>query len=170
MIKGQGGDTASDFTDFGSREWVAGLLKNPKDVKYFKESGTMPPVKQPDETLMDMSEFLLSQSVDLVNKNTERREKGRDLVTKGNCVICHPLGDKDAKKMAPNLTGYLSEAWLKEFIRNPADMKFYGARNKMPKFDKLSENELDALVQYLLSLSKDRTLVSEKDTRTNRVM
>lgn len=170
MVKGQGGDTAPDFTDFGSREWVAGLLKNPKDVKYFKESGAMPPVKQPDESLMDMSEFLLSQSGDLVNKNAERRERGRELVTKGNCVICHPLGDKDAKKMAPNLTGYLSEAWLKEFIRNPADMKFYGARNKMPKFDKLSENELDALVQYLLSLSKDRTLVSEKDTRTNRVM
>ena len=72
--------------------------------------------------------------------------------------------------MAPNLTGYLSEVWLKEFIRNPADMKFYGARNKMPKFDKLSENELDALVQYLLSLSKDRTLVSEKDTRVNSVI
>ena len=82
---------------------------------------------------------------------------------KGNCVICHPIGDKDAKKVAPNLTGYLSEEWLKEFIKNPSDPKFYGTRNKMPGFDKLSERELDALIQYLFSLSKDRVLVSEKE-------
>jgi len=33
----------------------------------------------------------------------------------------------------------------------------------MPGFDKLSDRELDALVQYLLSLSKDRILVSVKE-------
>ena len=82
---------------------------------------------------------------------------------KGNCVICHPIGDGEAKKVAPNLTGYLSESWLKEFIKNPADPKFYGMRSKMPSFDKLSERELDALIQYLISLSKDRILVSEKE-------
>ena len=55
-----------------------------------------------------------------------RLERGKKLVLKGNCVICHPIGDKDAKKVAPNLTGYLSEEWLKEFIKNPSDPKFYG--------------------------------------------
>ncbi|OHB35476.1 MAG: hypothetical protein A2Y09_03620 [Planctomycetes bacterium GWA2_39_15] len=162
-LKGDGGENGPDFTNFGSREWVSGLLKNPKDAKYFKESGVMPPVSLPYESLLDMTEFLLSQSGDLLNKNNDRIESGKDLVLKGNCVICHPFGDKDAKKMAPNLTGYLSETWLKEFIRNPADLKFYGARNKMPGFDKFSERELDALVQYLLTLSRDRILVSEKD-------
>jgi len=52
---------------------------------------------------------------------------------------------------------------LKEFIKNPSGPKFYGTRNKMPGFDKLSDRELDALVQYLLSLSKDRILVSVKE-------
>jgi len=33
----------------------------------------------------------------------------------------------------------------------------------MPGFDKLSERDLDALIQYLISLSKDRVLVSEKE-------
>ncbi|HHT9109308.1 MAG TPA: c-type cytochrome, partial [Candidatus Wunengus sp. YC64] len=163
MVKGEGGETGADFTNFGSREWVSGLLKDPKGKKYFKESGAMPPVKQPDESLRDMAEFLLSQSGGLHNQSADRLERGKELVLKGNCVICHPIGDKDAKRVAPNLTGYLSEEWLKEFIKNPSDPKFYGTRNKMPGFDKLSERELDALVQYLISLSKDRILVSEKE-------
>src|SRR3990170_143113 len=163
LVKGEGGETGPDFTDFGSREWVSELLKDPKGKKYFKESGAMPPVKQPDESLRDMAEFLLSQSGGLHNQSADRLKRGKELVLKGNCVICHPIGDKDAKKVAPNLTGYLSEEWLKEFIKNPSDPKFYGTRNKMPGFDKLSERELDALVQYLISLSKDRVLVSEKE-------
>ncbi len=167
-LKGEGGETAPDFTDFGSREWVAELLKNPKDKKYFGDSGAMPPVKLPDGSLLGMAEFLVSQAGGLFSKNTDSLEKGKELVMKGNCVICHAIGDPAAKKMAPNLTGYLSESWLKAFIKNPADPKFYGARNKMPAFDKLNDRELDALVQYLLSLSKDRPLVSEGG-RSNKV-
>jgi ubiquinol-cytochrome c reductase cytochrome b subunit len=164
MVKGKGGDSGPDFTNFGSREWVSELLKNPKDNKYFKDSGAMPPVKVPDESLLDMTEFLLSKSGSLTNKNNESIERGKELVLKGNCVICHPIGDKEAKKIAPNLTDYLSETWLKEFIKNPGDMKFYGTRNNMPGFsEKLNDKELDALIQYLFSLSKDRLLVSENE-------
>lgn len=164
IVKGSGGNTGPDFTNFGTREWVSELLKNPKGTKYFKESGAMPPVKLPDESLLDAAEFLLSQSGDLLNKNIASMERGKELVLKGNCVVCHPIGNKDAKKLGPNLTEYLSETWLKEFIKNPADPKFYGTRNKMPGFDgKLTDKQLDDLVQYLLSLSKDRMLVSEKE-------
>lgn len=163
MLKGQGGETAPDFTDFGSREWIVGLLKDPKGAKYFKESGTMPPVKLPDESILDMAEFLLSQSGDLLNKNIDSIERGKGLVLKGNCAICHPIGDKDAKRIAPNLTNYLSETWLKEFIKNPSDPKFYGTKNKMPGFDKLTDKEMDALIQYLFTLSKDRTLISRNE-------
>lgn len=164
MVKGQGGDSGPDFTNFGSREWIAGLLKNPKDAKYFKESGSMPPIKLPDESLLDMAEFLLSQSGDLLNKNAESVERGRELVLKGNCAICHPIGNKDLKKIAPNLTDYLSVTWLREFIKNPADPKFYGAKNKMPAGDKLTDKELDGLIQYLYTLSKDRVLTSQSDS------
>ncbi len=165
-VKGIGGDNGPDFTGFGSREWLAGLLKNPKDAKYFGESGAMPPVKASDDALLDMSEFMLSQSGGLLNMNNDRMERGKDLVLKGNCVICHAFGDKDAKKMAPNLTGYLSETWLKEFIKNPGEPRFYGTRNKMPGYDgKLSERELDAVIQYLFTLSKDRLIVSGLDLR-----
>ena len=163
MLKGEGGETGPDFTNFGSREWVFELLKDPKGKKFFKESAVMSPVKQPDESLRDIAEFLLSQSGGLHNQSADRLERGKELVLKGNCVICHPIGDKDAKKVAPNLTGYLSEEWLKEFIKNPSDPKFHGKRSKMPVFDKLSDREMDTLIQYLISLSKDRILVSEKE-------
>lgn len=169
MVRGEGGENGPDFTNFGSREWITELLRNPKDKKYFKESGAMPPVKLPDESLLDMSEFLLSQSGGLLNQNTERVERGKELVLKGNCVVCHPFGNKEMKKVAPNLTEYLSETWLREFIRNPADPKFYGTRNKMPGFDKLTNRELDAVIQYLFSLSKDRVLVSEKKENGKKV-
>ena len=78
MVKGEGGETGADFTNFGSREWVSELLKDPKSMKYFKESGTMPPVKLPDESLLDMAEFLLSQSGGLINQNTDRLERGKN--------------------------------------------------------------------------------------------
>ncbi|MCR4291660.1 MAG: cytochrome b N-terminal domain-containing protein [Candidatus Kuenenia sp.] len=161
-LKGIGGDNAPDFTNFGSREWLFGLLKNPKDKKYFGESGVMSAVKLPEESLWDITEFLLSQSGNLLNTNTDSLERGRELTLKGNCAICHPIGDKNAIKIAPNLTDYLSEEWLKDFIKNPDDKKFYGTKNKMPGYEgKLSANELDALVKYLISLSKDRLLISE---------
>lgn len=122
----------------------------------------MPAIKLPEGSVWDITEFLLSQSGNLLNTNTDSLERGRELTLKGNCAICHPIGDKNAIKIAPNLTDYLSEEWLKGFIKNPDDKKFYGTKNKMPGFEeKLSTNELDALVKYLISLSKDRLLVSE---------
>lgn len=163
-VRGQGGDTGPDFTGFGSRKWVAGLVKNPKDIKYFGESGIMPPTKLPDESILDMSEFLLSQSGNLHNKDIDSVERGKELVLKGNCVICHPIGNKDLKKIAPNLTDYFSVTWLKEFIRNPSDPKFYGTKSRMPSYDKFSDKEMDALIQYLFTLSHDRILISGNET------
>ena len=68
-----------------------------------------------------------------------------------------------SKKIAQNLAGYMSEEWLKEFIKNPADPRFYGTRNKMPAFDKFTDKELHVLIQYLLTLSKDRILISGRE-------
>jgi ubiquinol-cytochrome c reductase cytochrome b subunit len=163
MVKGEGGETGPDFTDFGSRKWVAELLKDPKNKKYFNESGAMPAVKLPDEALFDISEFILNQSGDLLNRSDERMERGKELVMKGNCIYCHVIDNKNEKKIAPNLAGYMSEEWLKEFIKNPADPRFYGTRNKMPAFDKFTDKELHVLIQYLLTLSKDRILVSGRE-------
>ncbi|MGQ3685986.1 MAG: cytochrome b N-terminal domain-containing protein [Candidatus Loosdrechtia sp.] len=160
-IRGKGGDTGPDFTGFGSRKWIAGLLKNPNDAKYFGESGTMPPTKLPDDAILDIAEFLLHRSEGLPGTDIARLERGKRLVLKGTCVVCHPIGNKDHKKIAPNLTNYLSATWLKEFIRNPSDPRFYGTRSRMPGFDKFSDTEMEALIQYLFTLSDDQILISK---------
>lgn len=72
----------------------------------------MLPVKVPDESLLDMTEFLLSHSGGLFNQNTERVERG---------------------------------------------------------FDKFTDRELEALVQYLFTLSKDQVLISEKQEKGKRI-
>jgi ubiquinol-cytochrome c reductase cytochrome b subunit len=74
------------------------------------------------------------------------------------CLQCHNLkaGDPDGLgsggiSPAPDLNGYGSKRWLKDFLRNPGDKRFYGKKNIMPAFDdsRLSERELDLLVDWM---------------------
>jgi len=75
-----------------------------------------------------------------------------------HCLQCHNLkaGDPDGSGSggiapAPDLDGYGSKAWLKEFLRNPGDKRFYGKKNLMPAFDesRLSVRELELLVEWM---------------------
>jgi ubiquinol-cytochrome c reductase cytochrome b subunit len=81
----------------------------------------------------------------------------------GACYDCHAMKLKeDPEELfkepsaqiatgAPELMAYGSREWLKDFIRNPADKRFYGSHNAMPAFgDQLSEKELTMLVEWLL--------------------
>jgi mono/diheme cytochrome c family protein len=52
---------------------------------------------------------------------------------------------------APDLTGYGSTEWLRDFLRDPGHTRFYGSHNAMPAFgDQLSEQEINLLVEWLL--------------------
>jgi len=90
--------------------------------------------------------------------------RGRELFESnvGNCFACHAVdGTKAQGAVGPNLTDVGQRATiaagtlennhenLKAWIRNPADFK-PGA--SMPAHTRLSEEELDAIVQYLMSL------------------
>lgn len=74
------------------------------------------------------------------------------------CLQCHNLkaGDPDGTGSesivpAPDLNGYGSRQWLLDFIRHPADKRFYGKKNIMPPFDRsrLSDKELELLVDWM---------------------
>jgi mono/diheme cytochrome c family protein len=91
----------------------------------------------------------------LANKDRDQQDKeqiakGRSAI-KENCGQCHKFtGIQDPGAGAPDLTKYGSEAWLKEFIANPAHTKFYGDKNdRMPAFAP-GKTEADA-VKNLLS-------------------
>ncbi len=75
------------------------------------------------------------------------------------CTDCHKLGDKGDGGSAPDLTGWGSAAWLKDFITDPGHERFYKETNdRMPAFREapkgtkqplLTDDELDLLVRWL---------------------
>lgn len=95
---------------------------------------------------------------DMEQAGKEFFAQGSDAVTT-SCYGCHEMkidddlfkDGSDAIAAAPDLTGYGSGKWLKDFIKNPGDKRFYGKRNAMPAFEsKLSDQQLDMLVDWLL--------------------
>jgi ubiquinol-cytochrome c reductase cytochrome b subunit len=116
-------------------------------------------------------EFLIGQAVsgggrpDLEPPLFDAEATGKEFFASGSdnvttsCYGCHEMkiddelfrAGSDAIAAAPDLTGYASEKWLRDFIKNPADKRFYGKRNAMPAFDgKLTDLEIQMLVDWIL--------------------
>ena len=95
-------------------------------------------------------------------------EQGRKLATEGtwagamngtSCKSCHEtIGDEfpaqptdEGASGYPTMAKYGSAAWLKDFIRNPAAARHYGAKNQMTAStpEKLTDQDLDLLVQWM---------------------
>ncbi|TWO33231.1 c-type cytochrome [Seonamhaeicola sediminis] len=98
-----------------------------------------------------------------ISINTEDIQNGK-LIFEEKCSHCHNF-KKDA--IGPNLSGItkeVSEAWIKEFIKNPFKMisqkdpraKALHQKYKtfMPEFSYLSEKEFDELLSYMNSYLK----------------
>jgi ubiquinol-cytochrome c reductase cytochrome b subunit len=86
-------------------------------------------------------------------------ESGRTVIVEEfSCVDCHKFHDDGTLGLAPDLTGYASREWLREFISNPEHERFYPDTNdRMPAFaasddpaaNRLSPEELDLVVAWL---------------------
>jgi ubiquinol-cytochrome c reductase cytochrome b subunit len=95
-------------------------------------------------------------------------EQGKKLATEGNwagalngtsCKQCHEtIGDAfpaqpsdEGASGYPTMAKYGSAAWLKDFIRNPAAARHYGAKNQMTAStpEKLTDTDLDLLVRWM---------------------
>jgi len=109
-------------------------------------------------------EFLLSQSRrnDIPPPDPELVKVGRKFFEDGSidgsgnasaCSDCHVM-KIDGETLgwaepgyAPTLTGYASEAWLRDFLLNPGAKQNYGEKNAMPSYKRrLSEQDLDILL------------------------
>ncbi|MFT5190178.1 MAG: ubiquinol-cytochrome c reductase cytochrome b subunit [Verrucomicrobiales bacterium] len=70
------------------------------------------------------------------------------------CTDCHHFQGEGKR---PDLTGYGSREWMREFIKDPSHKRFYGERNdRMPSYGpiegkaaKLSDREVDLIVDWL---------------------
>jgi len=95
----------------------------------------------------------------------EQIEEGKQLVTGGlsestdnamSCTDCHKFHDTGDIGLAPDLTGYMSRQWMIDFIRNPADERFYGENNdRMPAFAPHDDPRLNQLDDKSLGLIVD---------------
>jgi len=71
-----------------------------------------------------------------------------------SCLDCHdtigsPYATPDEAPYYPDLAEYMSQKWLKAFIRDPS--KFYGEKNQMPAYSAtaISDRDLDLLVRWM---------------------
>lgn len=95
----------------------------------------------------------------------QRAEEGRELITGGlaeivpngmSCADCHKFHDTGELGMAPDLTGYMSREWMIDFIKNPADERFYGDNNdRMPAFAPHDDPRLNQLDDHTIGLIVD---------------
>ncbi len=169
--------SAPDLKDFATRDWIAGML-DPKQVdtlKYFgphMEAHTGNMVEYVKEGLAnfvaqegnEQEEMVRKVAIALsaeANLPAQRAADARDakIIEEGRalhshedigCTGCHTFREEKAsKKNIPDLTGYGSEEWTLEFIRNAAHPRFYGRKNdRMPLYgkDKLLDDKSILLI------------------------
>ena len=73
-----------------------------------------------------------------------------------SCTDCHKFHDSGDLGAAPDLTGYMSRQWMIDFIRNPADERFYADNNdRMPAFAPHADAGLNQLDEKTIGLIVD---------------
>jgi hypothetical protein len=152
--------SASNLWNFGSREWVRGILdpKQIASVHYFgrtalkdgdmvtwvqdtiaKPLGELEGVELTkfQQKVEDVALAVASESglPDTKIPDLDKRiAAGRELiVNEFSCTDCHKFRDTGELSIAPDLTGYASREWLTAFLSNPAAERFYRDKNdRMP--------------------------------------
>lgn len=175
--------SAPNLYGFGSRKWLTGFLDHGRltsseyfgatahaggEMASFVESELSELEDEQKSTLEAIivalsAEAALPAQAELDAKAEEdgTLEKGRTALTEAiadsACTDCHKFGEEGTEG-APDLTGYASLEWLKAFIANPGDDRFYGGNNdRMPAFHQahkgarnlLTEEELTLLARWL---------------------
>lgn len=110
------------------------------------------------------AEAKLPEQEEVDAKDAEMIGEGRALIEGGladildsgsSCTDCHTFGEQQDIG-SPVLDGYMSRQWMIDFIRNPADERFYGDMNdRMPAFAPHSNEKLNQLDDKTLGLIVD---------------
>jgi ubiquinol-cytochrome c reductase cytochrome b subunit len=188
--------TASDLANFGTREWIRGILTDPAGPQHFGATKNVAEIGErftngemakwvaecvtskevSEDELESVIEFRagLSERQDLASIDDSRFAAGQKFFAEGKdsvtaCFDCHVMkttndpdglfadGSSQIATGAPDLTGYASSTWLRDFISNPGSKRFYGSHNAMPAFgEQLTERELNLIVDFLLHIWPER--------------
>jgi ubiquinol-cytochrome c reductase cytochrome b subunit len=165
--------SASDLEGFASRAWISGFLNADTIVtkKYWggtvhKDGDMVAWLNEhvPEDENAAMTRryavLALSAQAGLPSQATldvrDSAQIARGLAhvrdTAAGCAECHRVGDIGGTD-GPDLTGYGSAQWMKDFIHDPAHERFFGDNNdRMPSFGvekTLTEREIGLIVGWL---------------------
>jgi ubiquinol-cytochrome c reductase cytochrome b subunit len=142
-------------TGFASRAWIAGMLHDPQDPRYFGRT-EIDDMKSMDEKLDEAErkaviEFVFAEGAepnDRIAPDKALAEQGAE-VFKDKCMDCHLYKGEGADTFdGPDMTGYGSREWIAKQIVKPESI--YGDLNKMPDFaEDLSQSDIQMLAIYL---------------------
>ncbi|MCH9687884.1 MAG: cytochrome b N-terminal domain-containing protein [Deltaproteobacteria bacterium] len=163
-LGGLGGEEAPSLTDYSSREWLAALIRDPNDVRFFggtKHDGMSAYTAQgnvvdeieplPDDQLDAIVEFLwrLQGESDV---DATLAAAGQTLWDdEADCQNCHEI-EAGAEGSGPNLLGHGSAAWVARIIRDSSQPDLFGEEAQMPKFgtDKIDDERLAELAAFIV--------------------
>ena len=157
-IEGHGGAEAPSFDDYGGRAWLAALIRDPRDPRFYggtKGHNTMEPL--PVETVSDAELAAIVEYVLSLGGPEVAGMLDAGLVAQGKalwdgkleCSGCHEI-EAGKSGTGPTLTGRGSAAWIARIIHDSSQPDLYGDTAEMPKFaGKLSPTEIEALAQFI---------------------
>jgi ubiquinol-cytochrome c reductase cytochrome b subunit len=152
-LDGKGGGEAPDLTGYLTPAWLQGVIRTPRDPRYFGATklDDMPPLEREHwSKLPALAAFVRAQDPAMRPRlDPKLVEQGDAAYFELECHGCHPVKPGEVGS-APNLAGYGTAEWLREFLKAPAADRFYGELNDMPHYEgELAPDELDALVVFL---------------------
>jgi ubiquinol-cytochrome c reductase cytochrome b subunit len=154
-----GGEEAPNLTEYKTRAWIAAVIRNPRDRRFFggtkthKEMEPYPENQLSKEKLDAVVEYLMSiMGEEAGHVDAALAEKGQKLFADElDCNTCHEVKPGESGD-GPNLAGDGSKAWIGRIIRDSSAEDLFGKSAGMPKFGKkLSDEEIRQLVELVSS-------------------
>lgn len=161
-LDGFGGEEAPSLSDYSSREWLAALVRNPNDPRFFggtKHEDMDPyPESTTDEEVTAIPADQLDALVEYLWQLQGEKDVDVVLAKQGNelwddeldCSGCHEIAAGE-EGSGPNLLAHGSEAWVARIIRDSSAPDLFGSEAQMPKFgqDKIDDEQLKELAAFI---------------------
>lgn len=172
-LDGFGGEEAPSLTDYSSRAWLAALVRDPNEKRFFggtKHEDMDPyPESTDDENLTAIADDQLDALVEYLWQLQGEEDVDATLASSGkelwddelDCNGCHEI-EAGVEGSGPNLLGHGSQAWVARVIRDSSAVDLFGSEAQMPKFgeDKLDDEQLQELAAFIV---RQRQVKAEAD-------
>lgn len=175
-LDGFGGEEAPSLTDYSSRAWLAALVRDPNDKRFFggtKHEDMDPyPESTDDENLTAIPTDQLDALVEYLwelqgesDVDTVLAAQGKELwEDELDCNGCHEI-EAGVDGSGPNLLGHGSQEWVARVIRDSSAIDLFGEEAQMPKFgeDKLDDEQLKELAAFVVRQRQGEAAPSEDE-------